>query len=445
MSNAGRDQHTLLWAANEGAGEERQSRLYGLGGKEGKKGLRPLVKVRQCRRWAAAPLGTHVVAITREGGLVLHWPEERRTVKHKTSSIFTCVACHPTESCVATGDVQGVISLWYQLENAELTPACTIMHWHAHAVADLVFNSDGSYLVSGGEEGVLVIWQTASGNKRFLPRLGAPIRRVSMSSDDLSYGLCLADNTFKAFDVLTLGLLAQLSGIKTDPPQQRPSRVGRQRSGGANQTVRAMPTVLPALCMREPKSDLLVLRGLQGWLQFFNTATDTLAYELNVTERVYISRTDERRPLDADISHAAFCSNGQWLATAEHWVLSDARPELRIKFWSESPGAVKYVLNTAIDSAHTEPITGLAMHPTEKLAVSCSADGRFKAWTHRAASSKGEGSHWACLYVGSHNDLPCTSCSISPDGSLLAVVFNNEVSQNFGMYVGVAVVHIWKE
>ncbi len=33
------------------------------------------------------------------------------------------------------------------------------VHWHPHTVASLAFASDGSMLVSGGEEGVLVLWQ----------------------------------------------------------------------------------------------------------------------------------------------------------------------------------------------------------------------------------------------------------------------------------------------
>lgn len=67
-------------------------------------------------------------------------------------------------------------------------------HWHAHAVWGLAFSPDGSFLASGGEEAVLVLWALegrgggAGGgggpnrNKAtmtFLPRLGAPIRTVS--------------------------------------------------------------------------------------------------------------------------------------------------------------------------------------------------------------------------------------------------------------------------
>jgi hypothetical protein len=71
------------------------------------------------------------------------------------------------------------------------------VHWHAHAVVGACYMPDGSYLVSGGEEAVAVLWRLpvlppsavaapmVSGPSKdkklmtFLPRLGAPIRCVS--------------------------------------------------------------------------------------------------------------------------------------------------------------------------------------------------------------------------------------------------------------------------
>ena len=73
---------------------------------------------------------------------------------------------------MATGDSRGKIILWRGVGEEASKLVLSTLHWHAHGVADLVFNSDGSYLVSGGEEAVLVIWQLQTGVKRFLPRLG---------------------------------------------------------------------------------------------------------------------------------------------------------------------------------------------------------------------------------------------------------------------------------
>lgn len=79
-------------------------------------------------------------------------------------------------------------------ESGDAAVASTSAQWHAHGVWSTAFTPDGSLLLSGGEEAVLVVWQlpsagTAPGafggpvsdgrHMSFLPRLGAPIRAVS--------------------------------------------------------------------------------------------------------------------------------------------------------------------------------------------------------------------------------------------------------------------------
>ena len=42
----------------------------------------------------------------------------------------------------------------------------------------------GSNMLSGGHEGVLVMWQYKTHHQEFLPRLGAPINHLAVSPDD---------------------------------------------------------------------------------------------------------------------------------------------------------------------------------------------------------------------------------------------------------------------
>lgn len=83
---------------------------------------------------------------------------------------ITCLACHPVEQSIAVGNDQGRIALFNAVTSDK--PVQATYHWHAHAVSSVIFNSDGTYMLSGGLEAVLVIWQLESGVKRFLPRLG---------------------------------------------------------------------------------------------------------------------------------------------------------------------------------------------------------------------------------------------------------------------------------
>ena len=95
-----------------------------------------------------------------------------------------CVSISADESMIAAGDASGRIQLWRNfgphvpaiIKSASykhhagdaLRP--TTWHWHASPVTSLTFSPDGTYLLSGGREGVLVIWQVETGGQNFLPR-----------------------------------------------------------------------------------------------------------------------------------------------------------------------------------------------------------------------------------------------------------------------------------
>ena len=89
-----------------------------------------------------------------------------------------CAAIHPQDERLATGDATGRIRVYPTFpaavtataaskagpqalsSGADQGPAdnlpCTTWHWHAHPVRCLCFSTDGTYLLSGGEEAVLV-------------------------------------------------------------------------------------------------------------------------------------------------------------------------------------------------------------------------------------------------------------------------------------------------
>ena len=52
----------------------------------------------------------------------------------------------------------------------------------------------GSNILSAGEEGVLVQWQYKTHHQQFLPRLGAPIHHIAVSSDDSLAAISQKDN-----------------------------------------------------------------------------------------------------------------------------------------------------------------------------------------------------------------------------------------------------------
>lgn len=122
---------------------------------------------------------------------------------------------HPSEPYVAVGDKDGKITLWYVLDLAEhrQKPVTSTVHWHAHPVRSLSFTNDGIYLLSGGEEGVLVIWQMSTRTKQFLPHLGSDILSITVHPKQMSYLLHLKENTIKLISAVNTEIKQSFSGL----------------------------------------------------------------------------------------------------------------------------------------------------------------------------------------------------------------------------------------
>jgi len=157
------------------------------------------------------------------------------TIKPKEE--LTTIALHPTDHCIAVGTSKGKIHFYYcldpawwaerarkQQEQGERNPSpapesSATLHWHAHAVGALRFSANGAYLMSGGEEAVLVNWQLRStGQKNFLPRLGGPIVGLALSPLDAERGqeiaVTLRDGTILFVSNQNMSVKRSIAGIK---------------------------------------------------------------------------------------------------------------------------------------------------------------------------------------------------------------------------------------
>jgi len=144
---------------------------------------------------------------------------------------LTCFASHPAEDWLATGDETGQIRLWYCLKDdlsfesarEDKTAPTTTLRWHAHAIRAIEFTPNGAYLLSGGEESVLVIWQLHTGKKEFVPRVGAPINTISVCDTgdgvrEQEYLLGLDDGTLAFIRSSTLKLARTVARVRLGKP-----------------------------------------------------------------------------------------------------------------------------------------------------------------------------------------------------------------------------------
>ncbi|VDN34969.1 unnamed protein product [Dibothriocephalus latus] len=172
-------------------------------------------------------LNDHFVVSICGDNLHVYWLKTKKTVRYElpakvpqaNKKRFTCVACHPKDAVIATGNVLGEVMVWWnftvpvesedsttleeddddiasetlmessgQIEEFKLVNPKrvkrSVMHWHSREVTALAFTAEGKHLFSGGLEGVLVKWDLTEcfggvRQRRFFPLLASPIIRIS--------------------------------------------------------------------------------------------------------------------------------------------------------------------------------------------------------------------------------------------------------------------------
>ena len=127
----------------------------------------------------------------------------------------TVLKFHPFKPTLSVGDRSGKIThiANYHLED-EKQHIRSINHWHHLPVRCLTFMADGSYLLSGGEEAVMVIWQLETGHKQFLPRLGGSIASIRISPNHRFYCVGLDDNSIRLVNSITQSIEQVIQGLQ---------------------------------------------------------------------------------------------------------------------------------------------------------------------------------------------------------------------------------------
>nr|XP_015832801.2 WD repeat-containing protein 75 [Nothobranchius furzeri] len=328
----------------------------------------------------------------------------REYTKNGGKNTFTCIACHPKDDCVATGHDDGKIRLWRNFKQKKEYTYSTL-HWHHSAVSSLCFTPEGTNLLSGGVESVLVQWRYNQENQKdFLPRLGAAITHVTVSPDGALFCTSHSDNKITIIQ----------SCVKV-------SAVIQGLVKGENVTTGLLV---------DPRSKALVLNGRPGHLQFYSLQRDKLLFHLDIVQQEYIHEAGLEQ---FEVVRAAFDASGLWLATVEERKQKSAELELNLKLWSFDEQTQSFVLNTTVSAPHEARITAMcfsqAADSQTTTLVSASRDGHFKAWQlGLPAHTDDEGPSWSCDFVGAYHGLVPRCCCFSADGSLLAVGFQEVVT-----------------
>jgi WD40 repeat protein len=203
----------------------------------------------------------------------------RGVTVHRAPRLLSCVALHPLDGYVTVGELEGQMVTHFLPEltatysptapataPAPAAPATgsllaapgsasarrTEVHWHAHAAWAAAYAPDGSFLLTGGEESTLVLWQIPSAaaggssgpskdkkSMTFVPRLGSPVRSIAA----YSAGASVPATSFSSSD----GTMAVVDGDNSG-------------GGGGGSHVRDAPPVMYAVTLVD--NSVVLLNGL---------------------------------------------------------------------------------------------------------------------------------------------------------------------------------------
>ncbi|KAG8222238.1 hypothetical protein J437_LFUL001436 [Ladona fulva] len=347
--------------------------------------------------------------------------KEGKVIRHTVGSEngLVCVTAHPTEEILATGDHSGRILIWRSFLDSKQPPK-SIYHWHTLPVSDVCFSQEGSSMYSGGRECVMVKWFLEYQEKKFLPRIGAPIRYVVVSPDNVFVAACLDDNSIQLVNA-----------------QGKIKRVIQNFTWNAHISEKLPDHTILHKVRLDPRTNSLVMNGQPGHLQFFSMKSSKLLYNLDVVCQNYLTQERNAVIYNTDVTHVAFTSNGNWMATVEQRKDPEASLEVRLKFWKYAEKTQNFYLNTCVEDPHFGEVKALEMRPgsEDMLAVTSGADSKIKIWylfgmpsSLEKESNSSSRECWHCDAVCTYKDLPVGDVGFSFDGSILGAVFSHSLT-----------------
>ncbi|GJJ09898.1 hypothetical protein Clacol_004122 [Clathrus columnatus] len=384
-------------------------------------------KVRNPTGLAVSPSGEWLVAIGGPKAYVCPMSSlQAGFTKFISNEPLTCLAFHPTQEYFATGDKKGQIRLWYCLDSSlvassknvdndkEKHAQTTMLHWHAHAVSSLAFSSNGAYLLSGGEEAVLVVWQLHTGKKEYVPRVGSPIVSIAVAcheNGEEEYLLALLDGTLATIGSTSLRISKSFASLKHD-----------STLWGTGPAPLAIHTLTSTVILPSSHPSSLLVHS---------PSTSTAVAELEISPTNRVSRRDDKQILPLRVERVVISHNGQWMATVDGRPdTADFAREVYLKFWRWDAASSTWNLNSRIDRPHgAQVVSGMEFIPSYAGAgpylVTCGGDRNVKTWRIKSITSKaGQEEFWVCRSTFGYRSKMPSNIVGSPDGSLIAVSYD---------------------
>jgi NET1-associated nuclear protein 1 (U3 small nucleolar RNA-associated protein 17) len=240
----------------------------------------------------------------------------------------------------------------------------------------------GNYLISGGAETVLVLWQLSTGKQQHLPHLTAAIENIVLSPTGASYAVTLANNSVLVLSTTELDAKMNVIGVQSRrvdmeqfPREARPSSYSSDLFTHVPMVVdpKSPGHVLFPAPSSQPRHEKAGFRP-QPYLQTFDIAHQHTVGRQALTRNNATDPNmapDGRRIEEPNVTLVQVSSDGKWLATVDEWIpprddiayLDEGiaefneeersfRREIYLKFWQWDEKSAQWALESRIDAPH---------------------------------------------------------------------------------------------
>lgn len=369
----------------------------------------------------------------------------------------------PSSVDIAIGGARGAIYVYTDImgglfdEQGRTKDSATplkprILHWHREAVEAVRWSHNGNYVLSGGHEFVLLLWQVETGKRRELPHLPSTITAITVSPTGTSYALQLADNSVIVLSTSELQATTHVAGIQSRafiledvaaPKLQTVTSLAEASDGlfanwngnpalvnprDSTQLFVAVPSVQP----RAGATSISSASYMQTYDIFTGRHISRQALTRN-NATVKAKGPEANKLIEPNIRLMQISVDGHWLATVDEWlppksdmnpfaeseeselVSRKARLESYLKFWRWNEEHGHWMLETRIDMPHRSTLNpagvttlDLAADPTGVGFATIGEDGFVRVWrpktnfkngTVRRGVHEGGSVNWSCQYA----------------------------------------------
>lgn len=317
---------------------------------------------------------------------------------------LTCMAVSD-DGIIALGSQTGVVQLVYGGTNSDMPTRN--LRWHMDPVRCLAFSHDQTYLVSGGNEKVLVFWHLDLERIQFLPRLSGPIDRIFVDAnrpDHYSVALRVDESSSTApsheiVTILAVDLVSRLSvsPIRPNfgvPVRQAEARARKKLHKGQLDLTTVRHDITTPVTVHPTSKHLYFAKGPS--IQAFDVVRGEQAFVQHAAPQISTGRVkSEHKVADPTVTQVAFTPDGTWMATFDSMPTLDFDNLLlkndtsyALKFWRSTDDGWHLALKV-VDPHGAGMNVGAVFAGPQNSFTTVDLKGGVRLWRAKVAAANG--------------------------------------------------------